>query len=169
MLQGLDAALERKKRERPPIEPILDGEKEARLIALACSQPPKGRSRWSCSPTSWLNSTSSRASPVGPCNGRSKKRTQAPSENVLGDSAQGKRRIRSLHGESSGSVSPAPSGLKYIIPFSGVSTDLGNAIRHCATYKAATPIEDSRNWRNNLSATQPGETALIHFFRQTIA
>ena len=46
MLQGLDAALERKKRERPPIEPILDGEKEARLIALACSQPPKGRSRW---------------------------------------------------------------------------------------------------------------------------
>ena len=46
VLQGLDAALERKKRERPPIEPILDGEKEARLIALACSQPPKGRSRW---------------------------------------------------------------------------------------------------------------------------
>ena len=35
MVQGLDAALERKKRERPPIEPI-----------LACSQPPKGRSRW---------------------------------------------------------------------------------------------------------------------------
>ena len=67
---------------------------------MACSQPPKGRSRWSCSPTSWLNSTSSGASPIGPCNGRSKKRTQAPSENVLGDSAQGKRRIRSLHGES---------------------------------------------------------------------
>ena len=46
VVQGLDAALGRKKRERPPIEPILDGEKEARLIALACSQPPKGRSRW---------------------------------------------------------------------------------------------------------------------------
>ena len=46
VVQGLDAVLERKKRERPPIEPILDGEKEARLIALACSQPPKGRSRW---------------------------------------------------------------------------------------------------------------------------
>ncbi len=46
VIQGLDAALERKKRERPPIEPILDGEREARLIALACSQPPKGRSRW---------------------------------------------------------------------------------------------------------------------------
>jgi len=29
--QGLDAALERKKREYPPIQPMLDGEKEARL------------------------------------------------------------------------------------------------------------------------------------------
>ena len=44
--EGLDAALERKKRADPPIERILDGEKEARLIALACSAPPKGRNRW---------------------------------------------------------------------------------------------------------------------------
>ena len=26
--------------------PIFDGEKEAKLIALACSKPPKGRRRW---------------------------------------------------------------------------------------------------------------------------
>ncbi len=26
--------------------PIFDGEKEAKLIALACSKPPEGRSRW---------------------------------------------------------------------------------------------------------------------------
>ena len=44
--EGLDAALERKKRADPPIERILDGEKEARLIALACSARPKGRNRW---------------------------------------------------------------------------------------------------------------------------
>ena len=44
--QGLQAALERKKREKPPREKILDGEGEARLIALACSQPPEGRIRW---------------------------------------------------------------------------------------------------------------------------
>jgi hypothetical protein len=25
---------------------IFDGEKEAKLIALACSEPPKGRARW---------------------------------------------------------------------------------------------------------------------------
>jgi hypothetical protein len=36
----------RKKRELPPIQPIFDGEKEARLIALACSKPPQGRARW---------------------------------------------------------------------------------------------------------------------------
>ena len=43
---GLEVALERKKRERPPRERVLDGEKEARLIALRCSPPPKGRARW---------------------------------------------------------------------------------------------------------------------------
>jgi len=44
--QGLEKALERKKRERPPRQPILDGKKQARLIALSCSEPPEGRSRW---------------------------------------------------------------------------------------------------------------------------
>jgi len=45
--QGLEAALNRKKRALPPREKILDGEKEARLIALSCSKPPSGRTRWS--------------------------------------------------------------------------------------------------------------------------
>ena len=44
--EGLEAALGRKKPELPPRERILDGEKEARLIALGCSAPPKGRARW---------------------------------------------------------------------------------------------------------------------------
>lgn len=44
--QGLEEALERKKRERPPRESILDGEKEARLIQIACTQPPPGHARW---------------------------------------------------------------------------------------------------------------------------
>jgi hypothetical protein len=30
----------------PSVLPIFDGEKEAKLIALACSAPPQGRSRW---------------------------------------------------------------------------------------------------------------------------
>jgi hypothetical protein len=44
--QGLDAALERKKPDEPPREVIFDGVFEARLIALACSEVPEGRRRW---------------------------------------------------------------------------------------------------------------------------
>jgi homeodomain-containing protein len=44
--EGLDAVFTRKKRETPPIEPIFDGEKQAQLIALACSKPPPGHARW---------------------------------------------------------------------------------------------------------------------------
>lgn len=44
--QGFDAALERKKREKPATPPIFDGRAEARLIALACSTPPHGRAAW---------------------------------------------------------------------------------------------------------------------------
>jgi transposase len=44
--EGLDAALDRKRRERPAREVKLDGRAEARLIALACSAPPEGRAVW---------------------------------------------------------------------------------------------------------------------------
>ncbi len=43
---GLEVALQRKKPERE-YEHTLDGEGEAHLIALACSQPPTGRKHWS--------------------------------------------------------------------------------------------------------------------------
>jgi hypothetical protein len=45
--EGLEAVLSRKKRATPPITPIFDGEAQARLIALACSEPPAGHARWS--------------------------------------------------------------------------------------------------------------------------
>jgi transposase len=44
--EGLDAALERKKQVRPSVEKIFDGEKEAKLIAVACGPKPEGRVRW---------------------------------------------------------------------------------------------------------------------------
>src|SRR6516164_5263007 len=43
---GCAAVLSRKPRAMPAITRIFDGEKEAKLIALACSKPPKGRARW---------------------------------------------------------------------------------------------------------------------------
>jgi len=42
----MNAAIERKKRERPSIEPMFDGRSEAKLIAVACGPKPKGRARW---------------------------------------------------------------------------------------------------------------------------
>jgi hypothetical protein len=44
--EGFEAVLSRKKRATPAVPRIFDGEKEAKLIALACSNPPKGRARW---------------------------------------------------------------------------------------------------------------------------
>ena len=46
VLKGLDAVLTRKKRETPPVPAIFDGEAQAKLTALACSEPPPGFARW---------------------------------------------------------------------------------------------------------------------------
>lgn len=43
---GLEAALARKARDKPPREVKFDGAFEARLIALACSEVPEGYRRW---------------------------------------------------------------------------------------------------------------------------
>ena len=44
--QGLEAALVRKKQDQPSRERVLDGRAEAKLIALACSAAPAGRTDW---------------------------------------------------------------------------------------------------------------------------
>lgn len=44
--EGLEAVLTRKKTANPPRKPVCDGESEAKIIALRCSQPPEGHSRW---------------------------------------------------------------------------------------------------------------------------
>jgi hypothetical protein len=44
--QGLKVALERKKQDYSSHAPKFDGAAEVRLIALSCSQPPEGCSRW---------------------------------------------------------------------------------------------------------------------------
>lgn len=44
--EGLGTALERRQPEKPPRGVTFDGAFEARLIALACSETPEGRRRW---------------------------------------------------------------------------------------------------------------------------
>jgi len=44
--EGLEAALERKKQCRPSRQRVLDGAKEAQLVALCCGRVPAGQARW---------------------------------------------------------------------------------------------------------------------------
>ena len=46
---GLPAALGRKPQAKPSRERIVDGEAEARLLAIACGQAPRGRAKWTLS------------------------------------------------------------------------------------------------------------------------
>ncbi len=44
--RNIETYLTRKKRETPPVPAKVDGKVEAQIIALACSKPPEGCSRW---------------------------------------------------------------------------------------------------------------------------
>ena len=73
--EGFEAVLSRKQRATPAVARIFDGEKEAKLIALACSKPPKDAHAGPCGcwrKRSW-NSTSSIAPATERSEGRSKK------------------------------------------------------------------------------------------------
>ncbi len=44
--EGIEATVSRKPQCRPSRQRLLDGEKEAKLVAICCSQVPAGRTRW---------------------------------------------------------------------------------------------------------------------------
>jgi len=44
--KGLDDTIQRKKRLTPPVQRKFTGDIEARIIALSCSEPPMGYSKW---------------------------------------------------------------------------------------------------------------------------
>jgi hypothetical protein len=46
VLEDLEASVNRKPQTSPSRSRTFDGEAEAKLIALACSEPPQGRARW---------------------------------------------------------------------------------------------------------------------------
>ena len=104
--EGLEAVLSRKQRARPAVSPIFDGEKEAKLIALACSKPPKGRVRWTLrlleKKVVELNIVDRASdSTIGRV---LKKHSQAPSPSTMGDPAQGQQRVRGRDGRRVGRV-----------------------------------------------------------------
>jgi transposase len=108
--EGLEACLVPKKQETPRVAPIFDGEKEAKLIAVACGPAPKDRARWtlrlladrvvelriveSCSPATVQRMLK-------------KKRAQAVAKEDVVHSAGAKRRVRLFDGERAGGVHSA--------------------------------------------------------------
>ncbi|MDA1051495.1 MAG: helix-turn-helix domain-containing protein [Planctomycetota bacterium] len=46
VLDGFEQTLERKKRQTPPTEKLLDGEQEAKIIATRLGPPPRGYANW---------------------------------------------------------------------------------------------------------------------------
>lgn len=107
--EGFEAVLRRKRRAMPAVQRIFDGEKEAKLIALACSQPPKGRARWT------LRLLETKVVEFGIVDRASdstigrvlKKHSQAASSPVLGHPAEGQQRVRSSHGRRAGRLHTA--------------------------------------------------------------
>jgi homeodomain-containing protein len=107
--EGFEAVLSRKQRATPAVARIFDGEKEAKLIALACSKPPKGRARWS------LRLLENNVVELGIVDrasdstiGRTlKKHSQAPSPTAMGHPAEGQQRVRSGHGRRAGRLHAA--------------------------------------------------------------
>lgn len=45
-LKGAEATVRRKQRATPPIQAKITGDVEAHILALSCSTPPDGRSKW---------------------------------------------------------------------------------------------------------------------------
>lgn len=43
---GFEQTLDGKKRSRPPVEKLLNGEQEAKVIAMRLGDPPKGYGKW---------------------------------------------------------------------------------------------------------------------------
>ena len=46
VIEGIESSFTRKQRESPPREVRYDGAFDAHVVALACSEPPKGYQRW---------------------------------------------------------------------------------------------------------------------------
>ena len=103
--EGFEIALNGRKGERV-YKKKADGDFEAHLVALSCSKPPEGFSRWSLRlladqvvELEYIDSVSYET-----VRRVLKKRNQALEEGRVGHSAQAKQRFRGGHGKRSGCV-----------------------------------------------------------------
>ena len=107
--EGFDAVLTRKQSPASARPRIFDGAAEAKLVALACSNPPKGRARWTLK---LLESAVVELNIVDRASdntiGRTlKKHSQASPSEAMGHPPGRQRRLRSWHGRCAGSLPEA--------------------------------------------------------------
>jgi transposase len=107
--EGLEAALGRKKQTSPSVERMFDGEKEAKLIAIACGPKPQGRVRWTLE---LLADRVVKLKIVEKCSPKTigrvlKKRVEALAAEDVVHSAGVRRRVRVRDGERFGRIQAA--------------------------------------------------------------
>jgi transposase len=107
--EGFEALLVRKHSPASARKRIFDGATEAKLIALACSEPPKGRTKWTLA---LLEEAVVGLKIVERASdntiGRTlKKRSQTASAKTMGHSTGCPRGVCSQHGRCDGGLSPA--------------------------------------------------------------
>ena len=107
--EGMESALQRRKQVRPSVERMFDGEKEARLIAIACGPKPEGRVRWTLS---LLADRVVKLKIVEKCSAQTigrvlKKRVETLAAEDVVHSARIRRRVRLRDGERAGRVQTA--------------------------------------------------------------
>jgi Homeodomain-like domain len=117
--EGFEAVLTRKHSPASARARIFDGAAEAKLIALACSEPPKGRARWTLQ---LLEAAVVELNIVARASdntiGRTLKKTlmwTAPREQRLSASSQ--RSLGLLHGCTQRNLSRKPNGSGCVRPF----------------------------------------------------
>src|SRR6478609_6098277 len=107
--QGFEAALTHKHSPASVRPRIFDGVAEAKLVARACSEPPKGCARWTLKllETAVVELNIVERASDNTIGRTLKKHTQAAPTKAMGHPAGWQRRLRSRHGGCAGSLSEA--------------------------------------------------------------
>ena len=109
VIQGFEVALEGQRRDKPGRAKLLDGEQEARVIALRLSSPPAGFFNWSLRLLAEQVVSLEIVESISHETVRRtlKKRYDQTQDCILGDPAEGRRAVRSLHGRGARHLRPA--------------------------------------------------------------
>src|SRR6266699_2906489 len=152
--EGFEAVLSRKQRATPAVARIFDGEKEAKLIALACSKPPKGRARWSLRllENKVVELGLSIAPATARSGARSKKHSPAPSPPALGYPAEGQQRVRSGHGRRAGRYTRPRDPDRPLVCLDETSKQLIAESRVAIPMKAGRPARFDYEYERNGTA-----------------